>query len=281
MNKNELNLNDLKINYFNFFENKKLYDELMGEVLFGFNEINDFISNNKIKSILEVGSGPGILLCELKKIYPNIKMTGLEPLTSGYSRYKNIISQVKEKGKNINELNFVNNKLEDFNTKEKFDLIFSINVLEHVSDWERYIENTKNLLNENGLNVILCPNYDFPYESHYVIPIIINKKITKFLFKKRIDKHDKENNLYNHWENINFVSKKKINNYLKKKNYNFYFDDKIKNRLFDRIATDIELKKKQGLAGNLAIFSKYLYLDKLLFDFLRIPFPFMKIIIKN
>ena len=281
MNENELNIKNLRNNYLNFFENKNLLDELLGEVLFGFNEVNDFINNSEIKSVLEIGSGPGILLCELKKIYPDIKMTGLEPLTSGYSRYKNIITKIKNEKKDIKDLNFVNSKLEDFKTNEKFDLIFSINVLEHIGDWKEYVENTKKLLNSNGINIILCPNYDFPYESHYVIPIIINKKITKFFFNKIINKHDIKNNLSEHWENINFVSKKKIGKYLTKNNYNYYFDEKIKNRLLNRISTDLELKKKQGFVGSLAILSKYLYLDKLFFDILKIPFPFMKIIIKN
>ena len=38
---------------------------------------------------------------------------------------------------------------------EKFDLIFSINVLEHVQDYKKYIENTSKFLNKNGANIIL------------------------------------------------------------------------------------------------------------------------------
>ena len=136
-------------------------------------------------------------------------MTGLEPSIRGYDRYKNIFNSLKEKNTNIKNLNFVNNDIKNFQTKEKFDLIFSINVLEHVEDWIVYLENSKKLLSPNGICVTLCPNYDFPYESHYVIPIIINKKITKFFFKNKIRIHDKKHNLTNHWENINFVSKKK------------------------------------------------------------------------
>ena len=58
--------------------------------------------------VLEVGSGPGILLTELKKIYPNIKMTGLEPLSSGYDRYQNINENIKKSNNNIQDFNILN-----------------------------------------------------------------------------------------------------------------------------------------------------------------------------
>ena len=75
-----------------------------------------------------------------------------------------------------------NIQIEKFSTKENFDLIFSINVFEHVRDWKKYIEQTNRLLKDNGLNIIFAPNYDFPYEPHFVLPIIINKTITEFFF---------------------------------------------------------------------------------------------------
>jgi len=258
----KLNVENLKQKYKIFFKNEIL-DELISEVVFGFSEIEEYIKNGETKSILEVGSGPGMLLSELKKIYPNIKMTGLEPLSSGYDRYQNINENIKKSNNNIQDFNILNKKIEEFNTNEKFDLIFSVNVLAHVpGGWKGYIKSISKLLNPNGISICLCPNYDFPYESNYVIPIIINKKITKFFFKKIIQKHDDRNNLSsNHWESISFISKRKIKKYLNEKNYNFYFDEKIKNRLLKRLSTDKELRKKQGLVANFAIISKNLFLD--------------------
>ena len=41
---------------------------------------------------------------------------------------------------------------------------------------------------------------------------------------------------------------------------------------------DKELKRRQGMGGRIAIFAKSLYIDKLIFDFFKIPFPYMKLI---
>ena len=202
-------------------------------------------------------------------------MVGLEPLRSGYLRFKKI---KKIDGEN---LTIINQGIEEFKTQEKFDLIFSVNALEHIPNWETYFETTQKILNANSSNVILCPNYDFPYESHYIIPINFNKKITKFFFNKYIKKHDIENDIVGHWESINFISKKKLKKFMIKKNYNFYFDDSIKNRILNRILYDKALKKRQGIMGYIAIISKYLFLDKIFFDILKVPFPFLKLIIKN
>ena len=53
------------------------------------------------------------------------------------------------------------------------------------------------------------------------------------------------------------------------------------NRLLKRLSSDKELRKKQGLVANFAIISKNLFLDNLFFDILKIPFPYMKLVIKN
>ena len=262
--------------YINIFKDEKFCKDIINESIFAFSEIKSYFEKKEIQSILEIGSGTGVLLNELKTHYPQIKMTGLEPFQSGHKKFNKISDSIKN-----NKLNIINKGIEEFNTIEKFDLIFSINVLEHLKDYEKYIENTYKFLNKNGTNIILCPNYDFPYESHYIIPIIINKKITKFFFKNYIKKYEIKNGMKNHWEGLNFISKKKLTNFLKKNNYNYYFDLAIKERILNRILYDKALKRRQGLVGSLAIILKFLFLDKLLFDLFKIPFPYLKLIINN
>ena len=40
-------------------------------------------------SVLEVGSGPGLLLSNLQKKFPDLRFEGIEPYTSGYQGTKN------------------------------------------------------------------------------------------------------------------------------------------------------------------------------------------------
>ena len=174
----------------------------------------------------------------------------------------------------ISKPNFKHPKHHIFGQKLKF---------EHVEHWKKYIYQTSNLLNDNGLNIIFAPNYDFPYEPHFVIPIIINKKITKFLFNRKIKKSEMSDtgNESGLWEGLNFIGKRKVEKFLKKNSYPYFFDFSIKNRMLNRIINDNELKRRQGIGGRIAIFAKNFYIDKLIFDLLKVPFPYMKFIINK
>jgi SAM-dependent methyltransferase len=275
----QLNYNYLKNKYLNYFEgNKESCNLILTDVIFGFNEISEIIKKDNITSVLEIGSGTGILLNELQNIFPNIKFKGVDPNESGFHNYKKIFDKIKI---DYNKLEVVNKSLDSFSTNEKFDFIFSINVFEHVTDQFRYIDKTLDLLNKNGKNIIICPNYDFPYEPHFVLPIIINKKITHFLFKSIIKKHEIKTKEFGLWSELNLTGKKIIEKYLRKNNINYNLDYSIKERMLNRASVDKIFKKRQGIAATLAVLSKFFFIDKIMFSILKIPFPYMKLIIKK
>tara|TARA_B110000444_G_C18664619_1_gene512379 strand:- start:78 stop:896 length:819 start_codon:yes stop_codon:yes gene_type:complete len=265
-------LNKKYLKYFNY--NKEHCNFVLTDVIFSFKELNKYIKPKNIRSILEIGSGTGVLLNELKLLYPKKKFVGVDPNESGFHNYEGI-------SKKINKSNIVKKSVNNFKSNKKFDLIFSTNVFEHVKSQTRYIEKTYNLLNKNGKNIIICPNYDFPYEPHFVLPIIINKKITKIIFKNIIYKHEKMSGEKGLWDGININGKKKVERILKSKKIVYKFDYLIKDRMIDRILKDDTFKKRQGIAASLAIFCRSIYIDKLMFNILKIPFPYMKLIIKK
>ena len=270
-----LKLEYLKKKYLkNFRNDEKFCDFVLTDVMFGFSEIYKLLKKNNINSVLEIGSGTGILLNELKTFFPHIQFKGIDAHESGYYRYKEVYDSLDRC-----DFDIENVQVEKFSTNNKFDLIFSINVFEHVRDWVKYIDRTSNLLNKDGLNIIYGPNYDFSYEPHFVIQIIINKKITKFFFNNKIKRSEIKNNEVGLWEGLHLTGKREIEKFLIKKNYTYFFDYSIKNTMIDRILNDKEFKRRQGVTSYLAIFAKYLYLDKLIFDLFKIPFPYMKLII--
>ena len=67
MNNQILNTKFLKEKYSSLFTDEATLIDLISEVRFGFSEIKNFINDKKVKKILEIGSGPGILISELKK----------------------------------------------------------------------------------------------------------------------------------------------------------------------------------------------------------------------
>ena len=274
-----LDYKNLRNKYLKYFDNDEHYcDFVLADVVFGFSEVSDFLKKRNVSSVLEIGSGTGILLNELKENFPDIQFSGIDPNISGFHNLKTIISKLNEDGYNIK---VESTGVEKYSSDKKFDLIFSINVFEHVEDQVQYLLKTHELLNKNGLNVILCPNYDFPYEPHFVIPIIINKKITKFIFNSKIENFEKKENEHGLWDGLSFLGRKKIEKILKNHNYTYFLDDTIKARMLNRLNSDRAFKKRQGIAGTLAKILRFLMIDKLIFNILRVPFPYMKLIIKK
>ena len=275
----ELNYLTLKNKYLRFFdENEDYFNFIITDVMFGYKEIYQSIINNNIKSVLEVGCGTGILISELKERFPEIKFTGLDPNESGFHDYKNISKKVIHEEKSIN---IINSAIEAYTTNETYDLIFSFNVFEHVKNQNEYLETTYNLLSQEGKSIIFAPNYDFPYEPHFILPIIINKKLTKKLFDKKIGTHENKTKEFGLWEGLNLNGKSSIETFLIKNNYDYIFDLDIKDRMIKRIFDDKYFKKRQGVAAKLAIYGKFIFLDKFLFNILKIPFPYLKLIIKK
>ncbi len=277
----QLNYQILKEKYLSYFNNNiDKCDFVLTDVLFAFNEIYTFVKDEKVKSILEIGSGTGILISELKKIFPEKIFTGIDPNESGFHNYQDISNKLAAEKKN---LKILNTDIDNFKKDRKYDLIFSFNVFEHVLEQKNYLKKTYDLLEKNGKNIIFCPNYDFPYEPHFVLPIIFNKEITYKIFKDKILSHEKKTQEIGLWDGLNINGKKNIEKIMKKNNYSYTFDYSIQNRIFERLSNDQSkyFKKRQGIAGRLAIIGKLFYLDKIIFNILRVPFPYLKLIINK
>mgnify|MGYP006267388577 FL=1 len=152
-------------------------DIWINEALFGFHHIKEYCKklerNNKV---LEIGSGSGILLNLLSENFKDIIFEGIEPFGEGFSSLNYLNSFSRENGVSI-----INIGYEELSSDNKYDLIFCINVFEHLNDWRNFLEKISFSLSVNGKLIVLCPNYGFPYESHFRIPVIFNKKITYYI----------------------------------------------------------------------------------------------------
>ena len=204
----QLDYNYLRNKYLKYFEgDKDVCDHILTDVIFGFNELYDILLNKNITSVLEIGSGTGLLLNELKVHFPNIDFEGLDPNESGFHNYKNISKKIEKENNNF-RIN--NSSVENYDSEKKYDLIFSVNVFEHVKNQSEYIKKTFKLLNDNGTNIIISPNYDFPYEPHFVLPLIINKNLTYAIFKYFIKRHENKTKEYGLWRDLNLNGKKMV-----------------------------------------------------------------------
>lgn len=257
-----------------FCKNSNIDEDVINEAAFGLSEIEEYLDNIEVKSVLEIGSGTGLLINYLANKYPKINFEGIEPHKAGHDRFIKTLEK-------YNKVRIYKDEIGDFKPRKKYDLIFSVNVLEHIENWKEYIEKSSQLLNKGSLNIILCPNHEFPYESHYIIPIIFNKEITRKIFYKRIRKYEIKNNANGHYDALNFIKKKNLSKYLDDLQLNYEFDEGIKYRILNRLNDDKALLRRQKIIGKISYILMKLRLHKFILEVLGVPFPYMKLIQKN
>ncbi len=116
------------------------------EIKYALHILRDFIDTNKLQnaSILEIGSGDGYIIEKLSKEFPNLDFLGLEVEGSFYKNKSRMV------------LNYDGNDLTFLD--KKFDLVFSLHVLEHIKDLKSHSRQVKNILNPNGLWVNIVPS---------------------------------------------------------------------------------------------------------------------------
>lgn len=160
--------------------------------------------------LLEVGGGVMILAAKLAT--EGFDITVIEPAGQGFGEFeklRDIILEVIEIKPRI-----VTCYVEDFISDERFDYAFSINVMEHVGDPQRAIARVSATLKPQAVYRFFCPNYLFPYEPHFNIPIIFTKNITQGFFRDTIASHSM-GDPQGLWESLNWITVLKVRRWVK------------------------------------------------------------------
>lgn len=241
---------------------------------FFFTELEPCIASLENNSaVLEVGCGNGVLLQKLAKCFVNVDFHGLDSFGDGFEDTHQSIKRSLRSG----GFDFYNTNFESFVPNQKFDVIFSINTVEHLDDWKNYFELCASWLKTGGVLLTFAPNYSFPYETHFGIPILINKSITYFVFKEHINTFEVINSHQNLWRSLNFIKKTEVLKFLNSfPCLQISEDQKIVERLVFRLKKDREFSARyKSLAMLVALIKRLGLLNFLLkVNFLS---PYMKI----
>jgi 2-polyprenyl-3-methyl-5-hydroxy-6-metoxy-1,4-benzoquinol methylase len=107
--------------------------------------------------------GGGILALAVQLASEGFRVTTVEPIGEGFtgiSFIMNIFSEIAQ-SENLN-FSLIQSPIEDCEYDNKYDLIFSINVTEHLKDPYAVLNQMNTALKLGGKYRFFCPNYEFP-----------------------------------------------------------------------------------------------------------------------
>ncbi|MEI6096622.1 MAG: methyltransferase domain-containing protein [Gammaproteobacteria bacterium] len=195
--------------------------------------------------LIEIGSGIGLLALYLASI--GFEVTAFEPQSSGFNQMNEMRSHISTNWKpTAPQVEFIEATL-DQETKivKHADYIFAINVIEHVHDYENLIANAIKAKTPEATLRIICPNYSIPYEPHFNIPIIFTKRITKFIFGRKI-RDSKIPNSEDFWKDLSWPTQRGLKKMLKSSGWSFEFSHDATREYLTRSLTDSDFVFRKG-----------------------------------
>jgi SAM-dependent methyltransferase len=264
------------------FSNPNQLSRIRAEADFGLREIEGLVAALPAGSrVLDVGAGTGYLLARLAITYPTLEFTGVEPIGEGFSQFSQALDLIDDAHANIT----INREpIEDFKLPTGhggYDLIYSVNVFEHLDDWQAGLDNSVSLLSPSGELVVLCPNYSFPYEPHFSIPVLGSASLTKRIFARKIRAVEEQEDCAGLWASLNFITVPAFARYAKSKGYVVDFDREIMARMLARLDDDKEFAKRQSGLAPFASALNRLGAGRLLSVLPAATSPYLKAIIRR
>jgi 2-polyprenyl-3-methyl-5-hydroxy-6-metoxy-1,4-benzoquinol methylase len=158
--------------------------------------------------ILEVGAGGGLLTAFLQS--SEFDVVAIDPAGQGFELSPSLARAVAEiLGVAPRILHLAASEL-DRRQIGTFDLIFSVNVIEHLQPMDTNLDGLARVMAGNGSQVHTCPNYRVPYEPHFGIPLIPLAPWATPYFGRRTLLQDKL------WRSLNFITVSDLRAYAKR-----------------------------------------------------------------
>jgi len=192
------------------------------------------------KRILEVGAGTGLLSIFLR--LQGHDVTALDPSLGGFEPHERVAAFARDwfRAQDLPFLRIGAAAL-DPTAHGRFDLIFSVNALEHIPDFEAAFAGMAAVLAPQGRMIHLCPNYLVPYEPHFGLPLVpLAPRATALLMPSL-----KASGL---WRSLNFVTHRRVRRCAAAAGLTVEFAPRMMLRAFERLDRDpIYRERQRGL----------------------------------
>jgi SAM-dependent methyltransferase len=189
---------------------RPLFDVMAAEARFARSWLDDDLKRlPRGAPVLEVGGGAFLLTYGLAR--EGFAVTAIEPTGVGFGAFEELGNRVLALATRDGAGPVVARcKAEDFSSSARYAYAFSLNVMEHVDAPELAIKRVVATLSPGASYRFLCPNYLFPYEPHFNIPIVLNKSLTERLFRGRIESNRSNSDPQGLWRSLNWITVPKV-----------------------------------------------------------------------
>lgn len=196
--------------------------------------------------MLEVGAGLCLFSLFLRR--EGYDVTALEPALGGYSLFDTLRRLILELYDEI-ELPMLTCPAGELDEVRhgRFDVVFSNNVIEHIPDWQGALSAMSGVLSGGGVMLHACPNYSFPYEPHYGVPVLRRLPgLSRRLFLRR----DVDAEI---WESLNFITHRQVRCFAREQGLAVSFADGLIYKALVRTQSDPVFRERhKGVIAGVA-----------------------------
>jgi 2-polyprenyl-3-methyl-5-hydroxy-6-metoxy-1,4-benzoquinol methylase len=198
--------------------------------------------------MLEVGAGGGLLSGFLKS--RGYELVAIEPAEQGFERTSSLAAVIREAtGVNAEIVTLAARDL-DPRIHGFFDLIFSVNVIEHFQPLRENLDALAGLMSASGMQAHTCPNYRIPYEPHFGIALLpIAPHLTPYLGRRTLLSDTL-------WRSLNFITAADLISYAERCGLTIRFKDGAMGEALERLQAEPEFAARQP--GALALVASFI-----------------------
>lgn len=229
---------------------RSLAETYVGEAIFFWELlIDDLKANQSIETVIEIGSGIGLLSLLIAASGYNV--VSFEPESAGFSEMHRIRTLILQSWDGpLPRVKFVDDYFVGTLPQgyESADFAFAINVLEHVPDTDEFLRISSKAIKPGAQLRMIFPNYLFPYEPHFNIPTAISKRLTYRIWRRKIEAASFPDPV-GMWNDLSWPNLRRIKRSSRKIGLKCRFSRQVIDSYLTRLETDSHFLARKGAAG--------------------------------
>lgn len=193
--------------------------------------------------VLEVGAGTGLVATILSRA--GVAITALEPIGVGFDVFAHIRAELEARLPELVPLLNCGAQELDPQTHGQFDVIFSVNVLEHCRPLAPVLRGIASVLAPGGHMLHCCPNYRVPYEPHLGAPLVPFAPALTARLWPRLAQNDV-------WRSLNFITAGDLRRFARDEGLTYELWPGVIDEMVRRLERDPAFARRQRFIGKAA-----------------------------